>query len=378
MPGSSYFSPDYATARERFRAAARGIGARLQAIPTGEVGPEGQELTIDVAALGDERPGRLVVVSSGLHGVEGFLGSAIQLAALEEGPGDPGLPGCGLLFLHALNPYGFAWLRRTDDANIDLNRNFLWDGQRYEGSPATYAHLDGLLNPRYPPQRFDPFRARALLAIGRHGMPALRQAVAGGQYEFPRGLFFGGRNQAKVFGSLESHFPRWVGDARRVAHIDFHSGLGQWGVYKLLLNDAMAPKVPRIGRVFGPDSVEVSSPEGISYRSRGDLLTWCQTRLFPDRDYDAICAEVGTYRSLDVIAALRAENQAHHWGAPDSPFTRDAKAALVETFAPADPRWRDAAVGRGVDILRRAVAAYLRPDSAGPLASPANPERRLG
>jgi hypothetical protein len=28
------------------------------------------------------------------------------------------------MLIHALNPFGFAWLRRVNEANVDLNRNF--------------------------------------------------------------------------------------------------------------------------------------------------------------------------------------------------------------------------------------------------------------
>ena len=58
------------------------------------------------------------------------------------------------VLLHALNPYGFAWLRRVNEHNVDLNRNFLLPGEAYRGSPAGYAALDPLLNPKSPPARW--------------------------------------------------------------------------------------------------------------------------------------------------------------------------------------------------------------------------------
>ena len=79
--GASAFSPDYRSARSRFRASARARGFRLEALAI----DEGEDWTVDVAIGGDPDPDRLVVVSSGLHGVEGSLGSAIQAALLESG-----------------------------------------------------------------------------------------------------------------------------------------------------------------------------------------------------------------------------------------------------------------------------------------------------
>src|SRR4051812_30550743 len=88
-PGASaFFSPDYPTARSRFRALVEARGFHLESYPIEEMGPDGQELTIDVAILPprerDARPGRTLVVSSGLHGVEGHFGAAVQVAMLER------------------------------------------------------------------------------------------------------------------------------------------------------------------------------------------------------------------------------------------------------------------------------------------------------
>jgi hypothetical protein len=62
-----------------------------------------------------------------------------------------------------------------------------------------------------------------------------------------------------------------------------------------------------------------------------------------------------------VLASLRAENQAHHWGHPDAPSTRRAKARIRETFAPADPAWRSTTLTQGLALVRTALEACARP-----------------
>ena len=74
-----FFSPDYFTARDRFREAAKNADVRLEVIPLDAKGPGDKDLGIDIAWFGSENPRRVVLHSSGLHGVEGFAGSAIQL-----------------------------------------------------------------------------------------------------------------------------------------------------------------------------------------------------------------------------------------------------------------------------------------------------------
>ncbi|MDR3634194.1 MAG: DUF2817 domain-containing protein [Isosphaeraceae bacterium] len=356
--GIEAFSPDYFTARERFRAAVEARGFVVESLSVGLRGPSGEDLTIDVARLGSERPERAVVVSSGLHGVEGFFGSAVQLALLEAGvPGDLLADGDSLILVHALDPYGFAWIRRFDEQNVDLNRNFLINGERYQGSPPAYRQLNGLLNPPYAPSRVDTFWPRALLALAWYGRRSLRQAVAHGQYDFPRGLFFGGVGHSRTYQLLLENLPRWLGSAQEVTHIDFHTGLGEWGTYKLLIDPELGPaSFARLVETFGEDAIQVSSSTGISYTTRGDLGPWCQA-TFPECHYDYVCAEFGTYSPLTVVSALRWENQAHHWGDPGDAATHNAKAWLKEVFVPADTDWRATTLAEGVALVRRALAS---------------------
>ncbi|CAN5912024.1 M14 family metallopeptidase [soil metagenome] len=358
MSLASAFSPDYARARDRFRSSAEALGLAMEHYPLGGRGPGGEELTLDVARAGPATADRMVVVSSGLHGVEGFFGSAVQVALLEQIDAEFSSPeGVAVLLLHAINPYGFAWLRRFNEEGVDLNRNFLLPGQDYRGRPPIYRAVEGLINPRYPPGRPEFFRLRGFLATLRFGRHELKQAVAGGQYDFPKGLFFGGHAPAPAHCLLAEQLPGWIGPADRVLHIDFHTGLGTWGELKLLIDDNLgSPRALRLASWFGAEAVESTTPEGTAYHARGDIGTWCRAR-FADRQYDPVCAEIGTYSSAHVLTALRAENQAHHWGQPDDPVTLRAKQQLLEAFTPADLDWRETVVARGLEIVRQGLTA---------------------
>ncbi len=234
------FSPDYAAARARFCDAAADCGWSLESQAVENVGPEDCELTMDAACSPTTGTDKAIIVSSGLHGVEGFFGSAVQLASLEcqALSADAGIR---YIFLHGLNPYGFAWLRRFTEDNVDLNRNFLLPGEPYAGAPEGYAALDALLNPKRPPSRWEPFRLKALMAVAKQGMHALRQTIAAGQYEYPQGLFFGGLAPSPTSRWLAAHMPRWLAGVDDVMHFDFHTGLGSWGSYKLLIDYELNP-----------------------------------------------------------------------------------------------------------------------------------------
>jgi len=357
------FSSDYATARGRFRQAASRLGWQLDAHPIDAAGPRGEELTIDVASSSGD-PERVLVVSSGIHGVEGFFGSAVQLALLDRWAA-AGPPPVKCVFLHALNPYGFAWIRRVDEHNVDPNRNFLVEGERFEGAHERYAQLDPFLNPQQPSSLWQPFTLKALPLIVRYGVPALRQAIAEGQYDYPRGLFFGGAEPSQMHRLLDQHFPRWLQGSRSVVHLDFHSGLGTRGTYKLLIDYPLSDRQrSRLAAWFGSDSFRTAESSRIAYTAKGGFGRWCVSRRFAP-DYLFAYAEFGTYSPMQMLAGLRAENQAHHWDAPDSPVTLRTKGRLKELFCPAEAEWRAQVLERSLAIVQRTLQELPRLRSDG-------------
>jgi hypothetical protein len=357
------FPPDYSTSRQRFRTSAAGLGLSLESYPIGQAGPNGEPLTIDTARLGADEPERLLIVSSGLHGVEGFFGAAVQQAWLDRRLGGwvPG-PADALLLVHALDPFGFAWVRRFDETNVDLNRNFLLSSEEYAGSPKHYAAVERMINPRRRPLPFDTwlYYFRSFFSIVRHGMPALKAAIAGGQYEFPYGLFFGGHGPSKVHQIVAENLERWVGTARSILHVDFHTGLGRWATLKLLIDVGVEPgHVDQLRREFGENLVEHVDPLGTAYDTRGDLGTWLRQAL-GDRDYTMLCAEFGTYPVWRVLAALRAENRAYHWLPRHHPKRLRAQRELQEVFVPADPGWRSFTLSQALQLLDHARSVVFR------------------
>lgn len=354
MNESAAFSPDYATARKRFRQAASRLGWDLEAHPIGATGPEGEELTVDVAISPGAGSERTLVLSSGLHGVEGFFGSAVQVGLLEQWASQTP-PTAKCLFLHALNPFGFARIRRFDENNVDPNRNFLLAGEPYAGAPAGYAALDPLLNPRRPPSRWEPFTLKALLKVARHGMTPLRTAIAAGQYEFPQGLFFGGAGPSTAHQLLAEHLGRWLQGSRSVAHLDFHTGLGPKGTSKLLIDYPLSAHQRRyLTDWFGADSFEAGNSSGIAYQPRGGFGRWCTSRAFA-ADYLYACAEFGTYGPIQVLAGLRAENQAHCWGLPTASSTLRAKQRLKELFCPSSKAWRSQVLSKSFHLVSQTL-----------------------
>lgn len=350
----NYFSTDYFTARSKFIIATNLHGGQLKSYPIDAKISLATDLTIDVGIFGNPDASKALVISSGLHGVEGLFGSAVQLATIEQYFANQQLPAdIKIVMIHMLNPFGCACYRRWNEDNIDLNRNFLSAKEIYAGAPLAYRSLDSFLNPPSPPSRFEPFLLKSLAFISRYGMSALKSTLPVGQYEFPQGLFFGGSAPAQTQRILADHLRNWLGKAQQVIHLDLHSGLGKWGTYQLFAEmNQDTPRYQWLSKHFA-HLVALDSGD-LVYQSRGTFGQWCKHE-FGDLSYDFLLAEFGTYPILRVLKALRAENRAHWWGKVDDKSSAWAKQELLEAFVPQNSQWRQTTLHLGVDLCWAAI-----------------------
>lgn len=342
------FSADYTEARERFRAAtADGPHGALEVLPG---------FTIDWAWRGDPAAADVLLFTSGLHGIEGFAGGAVQLELLDRLGDTP------TLLVHALNPWGFANYRRVNEHNVDLNRNFLPPGEPYTFADPTFQLADRLLNPPTPPG-LDAFWFGAAWLVARHGYQALKNAIVGGQYVNPKGLFYGGDRLQPGPSLLLPFLDGQLSAKRRVVHVDLHTALGPRGGRTLLLEGQAPPaQLARARATFGEGVKGWDASNKDAYIIRGGLCAEL-ARRWPSVRYDGLTCEFGTRSNLPVLQALREENRLHHWGRGDSPAGDDrpllphpAKEGMRAAFAPRDAEWQAAVVGHAAPLLDAARA----------------------
>lgn len=358
----SYFAADFLTARERFNRVATERGARLHSYPIVARGPNGEILSVDSAYLGDPAPIGVLLVSSGIHGVEGFAGSALQLAFLNK-LATAARGRIGILLVHALNPYAFAHLRRANEYNVDLNRNCL---QSFPG-PANeaYSAFSAFLHPPSLRTHSDFFSTRLVLRALRYGRMATQQAIAGGQYAFPDGLFYGGNQRQPsidIFEQILSDAP--ITEAGLVIHIDVHTGLGSYGDYQLLPAQSLgATALRQLRKWFGDQAVVDSGTSGSAAYSASGSVRELSTRVLSSARVYALTLEFGTFSQLRVLRALYHENWWHHHGDGDSVFGRKVKAELRQCFCPREARWRQAVLNKGLVVLQQALSAVSAPST---------------
>ena len=324
----------------------------MHAIALAARGPNGEALCIDIAWLGAARPRRVFLHTSGMHGVEAFTGSAVQLALLAAPPAPRADD--ALVLVHVLNPYGMAWLRRANENNVDLNRNFLVNGEPWSGAPQLYRVLDPLLNPPSPPAR-DGFAVRAAALAVRHGFNRVKQAVAEGQYEYPRGLFFGGHALERGPRLYSEWLQQHLSQIDYLFALDLHTGLGRRGT-DTIFTEAGATPLDTLGVALGRRLAGSASAE-VAYTVRGGLGAALPV-LLPRVRIDFMLQEIGTYPPLAVLHALREENRWHFYG--DGSVVHPAKLRLHEMLCPAAVEWRRRAVARGTELAQAAARYTFR------------------
>lgn len=339
----TFYSGDYFEARERFRDAARQTGATLHSHAIAAEGPNRERLYLDAAVLGPADATSALVLSSGLHGVEAEFGAAAILSWLSYW--NQSVPvGLRVVLLHTLNPHGQVNRRRVNEDNVDLNRNFLPPGEEYAGSPPLYSRIDRYLNPKKSPAKWDAWPLTLGMIATRYGKRRLFETIPVGQYEFPKGLFFGGHGPCESTTYVQRWLPEFLGAAETVLHIDLHTGLGKRGDLGLFfdrpasdpLSGWFAPWKPLCH--FPPAPIAATPHRAAPYQTRGSLDLWTQA-AFADRAYRFATLEVGTSTSYRILEALRAENQAHFYGG-GSPKFAWAQDRMVQCFAPSDTAWR--------------------------------------
>ena len=283
IPDEQFFSDTYEIARERFRSLIQTHRGDLSSYTISAQSPSGEPLTIDIGRIGPQDAEHALIISSGTHGVEGFFGSAVQLSCLHLVSWSALPPRTAIIMIHAVNPFGFAHLRRVNEDNIDLNRNFIRSHELYDGADPGYVIMNPLLNPTSPPRRIEFFLWRALTAIARHGFNPLKNSVAQGQYEYPHGLFFGGKGPSESAQVILAHLPAWIGDVQKITHLDLHTGLGRWGSYVIAGDQGLDDTSwERLAQTFGHRWVQSLNQEGILYTIRGEFTAGCQS-LFPGK-----------------------------------------------------------------------------------------------
>ncbi|RQS14996.1 DUF2817 domain-containing protein [Burkholderia sp. Bp8998] len=362
---------DFTRQRTRFLHAAEAAGATVTTHPHPLTGPEGETLATDVAWLGPRDARRVLAVVSGTHGVEGYYGSTCQAEWLHERVGRALPPDVAVLMVHLINPWSTAWVRRVNEDNVDLNRNYVDFDAALPSNPG-YESIHDI----YTCRDFDgPERRRAderldtqLRSLGWSGYQAL---LGAGQYVHADGLYYGGRQATWSNRTLREIVAQHLRAARVAIAFDLHTGAGPFGHPMLMaIAQARYPALADAERLYGPwlhtlltAQDAAISETGVAARATG-YTSQALLDALPDTHLMQLVIECGTLPEASIHAALRDDHWLHLHGDPRDALGRRIKRALFDAFLPADPDWREIAWMRTRQVLDRALHALptLKPD----------------
>ena len=352
---SQLIDTDYFKLKESFLSAVSKSSGTVQNYPISARGPANEGLSIDVAWFGSKSPDNVILHISGTHGVEGFAGSTIQTTIINRGIKLKD-NNSAIIFIHALNPWGMAHYRRVNESNVDLNRNFILNSDNYKGSPEGYKLIYKLLNPSGSPFRIDLFYPSAIYNILRYGFVTLKQAIAHGQYEYPKGIYYGGNKLEESLQILNSFINKNLQTVKKLTVIEVHSGLGEWA--KDVVFSSISPESEEgllYQSILNEKFTNDVADQGPGYRTSGDLLNEIP-KLLPNTKILWLLQEFGAYNPVKTLRALRDENRYFHSDGRE--LTHWSKKTLLETFTPGDDKWQEKVIKRGVELFEKVEISF--------------------
>lgn len=353
------FSPSYARARTQFLEAAATAGLPIESHAHPLKGRDGEDLAMDVVRDGPAGADKLLIISSACHGVEGYCGSGVQVFALHDAEwrARARAAGVAVLYIHALNPYGFSHLRRFTHENVDLNRNFQDFSKPLPANDAYREVHPLLLPPEWPPNADNVAAVQQYIAT--RGEAAWQAAISRGQHEFADGLFFGGTEPTWSNRTLRAVLRQHGAGASRIAWIDLHTGLGPSGHGERIFaghDDAVAVARARAWWDGGGATPVTSIYDGSSTSAFLTGLMW--NAIYdecPEAEHTGIAMEYGTVPVLQVMDAIRAEQwlRLH----PEAPAEQAAqiKAQMLAAFYTDTDVWKGQIISQARQSMFQAV-----------------------
>ena len=357
MTEEQYFPQNYESSRLSFRSAIESIrekwpDAQLKKYMVDTA----DDLSIDWIEAFPPNGDLLLVITTGEHGIEGYIGSAVLQMLIHDYLPKMDAKATGLALVHTINPWGMKYNRRTNKANVDLNRNFVSDPLALDRAVnLDYAKLNRFLNPKgkilnIGMDRF-MFLPKLLFNGLMGGFTQFKKATLAGQYANPQGIYYGGRGVQPETRQLMGLYAQWYGRYKKIVHIDLHSGYGPR--YRMsMVNSVYEEKSSTDYQILFDYPLVVKTSHEEFYQINGDMIDYVyqfMARDWPQKKFFATCFEFGTLgdktaANIKGLQTLISENQAFHYGTLKQKDMDKIKTDFMEMFFPSEEAWRKIAL----------------------------------
>ena len=299
----------------------------------------------------------LVVLTTGVHGIEGYIGSVMLDVFFREVYPALDDANTGVLVVANVNPYGMKYFRRYNENNVDLNRNFILDWDTFDlSSNKEYPKVDTFLGPTGKIGNALWHEAGFYLNLGKtavtDGAGTISDALLTGQYQYPQGVYYGGTEDEASTVYLKDVFSQCLDSPyENIVHIDIHSGYGPR--YNMVIFNSVFETMNEAESqaAFGYDYIIAYDSESF-YATTGDTTDFFY-RLAQQKqretDLFSTCFEFGTIGDafFDTILSLKytVDENRNHWYPTDNPTSaRIIHENYMELFYPTETAWREKTV----------------------------------
>ena len=310
---------------------------------------------------------KLIIITSGTHGVEGYVGSAVQQMFMSEVLTSGMLDDIGVLLVHSINPFGFKYSRRVTENNVDFNRNCDTEQSLFSSANEGYGKLIAMLNPEGKvnseclKNRF--FILVAINELIKESMGSLRQAILQGQYKYTKGLYFGGLNFEPQLATLSEVFKDISADYESVFNIDLHTGYGERGVAHLFPNPIDDENIKSgLENIF--EGYEINWGDSDDFYTINGSFTDYIGKLLSDKTYYPMVLEYGTLTSQSTVGSIKSihnmvmENQGVQHGFKSAKDSLKIMHSFMEMYNPSSEKWRTKIMDDSKIILKKAIINY--------------------
>ena len=311
----------------------------------------------------------LIVLTTGVHGIEGYIGAVMLDVFFQDVYPTLNRETTGVLVVANVNPYGMKYMRRYNENNVDLNRNFILDWENFDLSTnQEYPKVDTFLGPEGKIGNALWHEAGFYLSLGKtaitDGADTISDALLGGQYEYPQGVYYGGNGDEASTAYLKEVFARCLdSEYENIVHIDIHSGYGPR--YNMVIFNSVFETLTEAESVeaFGYDHIIAVDSESF-YATTGDTTDFFY-RLAQSKDSDktlfSTCFEFGTIGDefFDTILSLKytVDENRNHWYPTENAITAEViRQNYLELYYPTETAWRE----KTVEDFRNAAFGILK------------------
>ncbi|MDG1988143.1 MAG: DUF2817 domain-containing protein [Halieaceae bacterium] len=360
-PEQAWQSNSFNRARKNFLSACEYNGIAVTSYPHPVKGAEGEELATDVALFGSTSAKHLLVLVSGVHGVESFSGSATQVGWINKKGYQSLSKDVAILMIHIINPWGASYLRRYNEDNIDLCRNFL-DFSKPLPTNRNYEkiHQELVLDKKLGALGQDSLSYLNDI-VTRRGLNHVISLFMAGQYQFPDGFVFGGSKPTWSNNTLHKILEKYRDQYQRIGVIEFHTGLGNYGKGEIVSMNT-GEDLARVKRWYGPNitcPLENQKLDNVIAGVNGHSSEAYQ-KIFSGSEVTTATLEFGTYPAMESLALMLQEHvlyQSKHQTLNTA--LTETRLKILEHHHPEDWDWRCTFWETSLQMIEQAMMSLI-------------------